>query len=140
MSTYKKGQLTVSDEWKQHLRPNCKRIYWKGERATERRVKCLINEFEDNGFYQITQNLKYKCKHRKKVYRLESLSKLYAWNLNSLINEKTEIFIKKQVWYTIGRYSTKRSLLQAYNCHKKQDTLIEHYRMVFPNGVVTYIY
>lgn len=32
MAHKKKGQLTVSPEWKKHLRPYLKRLFWKGER------------------------------------------------------------------------------------------------------------
>ncbi|GAB5470909.1 MAG: hypothetical protein Kilf2KO_39390 [Rhodospirillales bacterium] len=35
MSHVKKGQLTASGEWRKHLRPDCKRFFWKGERAAE---------------------------------------------------------------------------------------------------------
>jgi len=36
MSTKKKGILKVSGEWKKHLRPSWKRIFWKSERAAEK--------------------------------------------------------------------------------------------------------
>ncbi|WP_425090494.1 hypothetical protein [Tropicimonas sp. S265A] len=38
MSTKKKGVLTVSAEWRKHLRPFYKRIFWKKERRTANRV------------------------------------------------------------------------------------------------------
>jgi hypothetical protein len=38
MSTKKKGLLTTSGEWAKHLRKYGKRLFWKSERATVRKV------------------------------------------------------------------------------------------------------
>lgn len=36
MAHKRKGQLTVSGEWAQHLRPLLRRAFWKGERQAEK--------------------------------------------------------------------------------------------------------
>lgn len=36
MAHKRKGQLTVSGEWAQHLRPLLRRAFWKGERQAVR--------------------------------------------------------------------------------------------------------
>lgn len=38
MATKKKGLLTVSGEWARHLRKPWKRIFWKKERATAKKM------------------------------------------------------------------------------------------------------
>ena len=37
MTTRKKGVLTTSPEWARHLRPELKRLFWRGERNAESR-------------------------------------------------------------------------------------------------------
>ena len=36
MAHKRRGQLTVSGEWAQHLRPLLRRAFWKGERQAKR--------------------------------------------------------------------------------------------------------
>lgn len=38
MATKKKGQLTTSKEWAVHLRKGCRKLFWKQERAAERKL------------------------------------------------------------------------------------------------------
>ena len=42
MSTKKKGLLTTSGEWKQHLRPYGKRQFWSKERMAEKRRDIMV--------------------------------------------------------------------------------------------------
>lgn len=42
MATRKKGVLTTSPEWARHLRPELKRLFWRGERNAESR--CVNDE------------------------------------------------------------------------------------------------
>jgi hypothetical protein len=137
MSYKRKGHLTVSGEWRKHLRPGYKRLYWKSERSTEKNIALKTEDFEGLGFSKPEKKLKYR-KYKKKLFVLEKLMHLYAWNfLNN--NGIDELKIEESRWAPIAKYAAKRHALKAYCYYTKKQNLKEHYRVIFPDKTIKYL-
>ena len=133
MSYKRKGHITTSGEWANHLRPIGRRFYWKGERAQEREIAGLDLDYNEHGFNKIKTS-KYR-KPKKDKYKLQKLIMFAAGKpTNSFFENTSNITLNEPNWQTIIIFSDRKRLIKSFIKLHDSDTLIGHYRIICPFG------